>query len=141
MGRTKATEMLCFGKKLDANEAKERNLVTQIFPHQTFQQNVQVSLIHPYQIILPSFNIHCHHIKYIFSSCYAQEVLESVVKELPSAAFNSTKRMIRLGAGPQALHLVNKREVEELKVRFQSPECVEAALKVIMKSRSNKSNL
>ena len=49
--------------------------------------------------------------------------------------------MIRLGADPQDLHLVNKREVEELKVRFQSPECVEAALKVIMKSRSNKGNL
>ena len=63
------------------------------------------------------------------------------MRELPSAAFNSTKRMIRLGADPQTLHLVNKREVEELKVRFQSPECVEAALKVIMKSRSNKSNL
>ena len=72
---------------------------------------------------------------------YEQKVLEAVISELPSAAFNSTKRMIRLGANPETLHLVNKREVEELKVRFQSPECVEAALNVIMKDRSKISKL
>ena len=42
MGRPKAMEMLCFGRKINAYEAKERNLVSCIYPHETFQTNVQV---------------------------------------------------------------------------------------------------
>ena len=45
MGRAKAMEMLCLGKKISSQEAKERNLVAQIYPRQTFQENVQVSEI------------------------------------------------------------------------------------------------
>merc|ERR1712228_1086003 len=41
MGRPKAMEMLCFGRKINAYEAKERNLVSCIYPHETFQANVQ----------------------------------------------------------------------------------------------------
>ena len=44
MGRPKAMEMLCFGKKINAPEAKERNLVSCIYPHQSFQSDVQVSI-------------------------------------------------------------------------------------------------
>ena len=36
-------EMLCLGKKISSQEAKERNLVAQIYPRHTFQENVQVS--------------------------------------------------------------------------------------------------
>ena len=44
MGRPKAMEMLCFGRKINAYEAKERNLVSCIYPHETFQTNVQVRI-------------------------------------------------------------------------------------------------
>ena len=44
MGRPKAMEMLCFGQKVNALEAKERNLVSCIYPHETFQIDVQVSI-------------------------------------------------------------------------------------------------
>ena len=44
MGRPKAMEMLCFGKKINVYEAKERNLVSCIYPHETFQLDVQVSI-------------------------------------------------------------------------------------------------
>lgn len=37
MGYGKANELLLFNVKLNAQEAKERNLVTQVFPDQTFQ--------------------------------------------------------------------------------------------------------
>ena len=45
MGRAKAMEMLCFGKKINAHEAKERNLVTQIYSHHSFQEDVRVSIV------------------------------------------------------------------------------------------------
>ena len=44
MGRPKAMEMLCFGRKINAYEAKERNLVSCIYPHETFQADVQVRI-------------------------------------------------------------------------------------------------
>ena len=54
MGRSNAIEMLCFGKKIDANEAKARNLVTQIYPHRTFQQNAMVNI----SILMPTYLKH-----------------------------------------------------------------------------------
>ncbi|KAI1728604.1 enoyl-CoA hydratase/isomerase domain-containing protein [Ditylenchus destructor] len=38
MGPSKASEMLLFGKKLTAEEAFDRNLVSQVIPHEQFQQ-------------------------------------------------------------------------------------------------------
>ena len=43
MGRSNAMELLCFGKRINAEDAKERNLVTSILPHQNFQEYIQVS--------------------------------------------------------------------------------------------------
>ena len=45
MGRSNAMELLCFGKKIKVEDAKERNLVTSIVPHQNFQEYVQVSYV------------------------------------------------------------------------------------------------
>ena len=45
MGRSNAMELLCFGKRINAEDAKKRNIVTSILPHQNFQQYVQVSLV------------------------------------------------------------------------------------------------
>ena len=53
MGRPKAMEMLCFGRKINAYEAKERNLVSCIYPHETFQANVQVRI----RIVLHSIEL------------------------------------------------------------------------------------
>ena len=55
-------------------------------------------------------------------------------------SFYSTKKMINKGASQEALHLANKTEIEELKIRLQSPECVEAAMKIITKNRSKVKN-
>lgn len=41
MGPSKASEMLLFGKKLTAEEALERNLVSQVVPHTQFQQELE----------------------------------------------------------------------------------------------------
>ncbi|XP_078690079.1 enoyl-CoA delta isomerase 2-like isoform X1 [Branchiostoma floridae x Branchiostoma belcheri] len=41
MGNTKANEMLLFNKKLTAHEACERGLVTEVFPQDVFQKEVQ----------------------------------------------------------------------------------------------------
>ena len=57
MGRSNAIEMLCFGKKIDANEAKARNLVTQIYPHRTFQQNAMVNISIPLLTYLKHYQI------------------------------------------------------------------------------------
>ena len=43
MGRSNAMELLCFGKRINAEDAKKRNLVTSILPHQNFQEYIQVS--------------------------------------------------------------------------------------------------
>ncbi|PNF39313.1 Enoyl-CoA delta isomerase 2, mitochondrial [Cryptotermes secundus] len=40
MGSSKASEMLYFGYKMDAHEAKECGLVSKVFPHATFEQEV-----------------------------------------------------------------------------------------------------
>ena len=45
MGRSNAMELLCFGKKIKVEDAKKRNLVTSIVPHQNFQEYVQVSYV------------------------------------------------------------------------------------------------
>ena len=45
MGRSNAMELLCFGKRINAEDAKKRNLVTSIVPHQNFQEYVQVSYV------------------------------------------------------------------------------------------------
>ncbi|GFR20685.1 enoyl-CoA delta isomerase 2, mitochondrial [Trichonephila clavata] len=44
MGYSKANEILMFNKKFTAAEAKELGLVSEVFPHETFQQNVQEKL-------------------------------------------------------------------------------------------------
>lgn len=41
MGRAKALELLCLNKKLTADEAKERNLVAEVVPHQKFRKEVE----------------------------------------------------------------------------------------------------
>ena len=43
MGRSNAMELLCFGKRINAEDAKKRNIVTSILPHQNFQEYIQVS--------------------------------------------------------------------------------------------------
>ena len=43
MGRSNAMELLCFGKRINAEDAKKRNLVSSILPHQNFQEYIQVS--------------------------------------------------------------------------------------------------
>lgn len=40
MGYSKANEILMFNKKFTAAEAKELGLVSEVFPHETFQENV-----------------------------------------------------------------------------------------------------
>ena len=37
MQRGAAMEMLCFDQKIDAEEAKQRGLVTNVFPHTNFK--------------------------------------------------------------------------------------------------------
>ncbi|KAG8189918.1 hypothetical protein JTE90_009063 [Oedothorax gibbosus] len=44
MGYSKANEILLFNKKLNATEAKELGLVSEVFPFNTFHQNVQEKL-------------------------------------------------------------------------------------------------
>ncbi|XP_057556316.1 enoyl-CoA delta isomerase 2 [Hippopotamus amphibius kiboko] len=44
MGPSKATEMLIFGKKLTAQEARAQGLVTEVFPDSTFQKEVWARL-------------------------------------------------------------------------------------------------
>ncbi|XP_006888788.1 PREDICTED: enoyl-CoA delta isomerase 2, mitochondrial [Elephantulus edwardii] len=44
MGSAKAAEMLIFGKKLTAKEACAQGLVTEVFPHSTFQKEVWTRL-------------------------------------------------------------------------------------------------
>ncbi|GFT27130.1 enoyl-CoA delta isomerase 2, mitochondrial [Nephila pilipes] len=44
MGYSKANEILLFNKKFTATEAKELGLVSEVFPHETFQKNVREKL-------------------------------------------------------------------------------------------------
>ena len=66
-----------------------------------------------------------------------KEVLESSY----IGSFHSIKKLVRIGASLDSLHSANEQEVEELKVRMQSPDCIEAALKVITKNRKTISKL
>ena len=45
MGRSNAMELLCFGKRINAEDAKKRNIVTSILSHANFQEYVQVGLL------------------------------------------------------------------------------------------------
>ena len=45
MGRSNAMELLCFGKRINAEDAKKRNIVTSILPHENFQEHVIVSFV------------------------------------------------------------------------------------------------
>ena len=45
MGRSNAMELLCFGKRMNAEDAKKRNIVTSILSHEKFQEYVQVGLV------------------------------------------------------------------------------------------------
>ena len=67
---------------------------------------------------------------------YLQDILEDMLNELYIGSLHSIKKLVNIGANPEALHLTNKREIEELKIRLQSPECLEAAINVITKNRS-----
>ncbi len=44
MGQAKANEVLLFGRKLTAQEAFDRGLVTEIFPDSSFQEDLQKKL-------------------------------------------------------------------------------------------------
>ena len=43
----------------------------------------------------------------------------------------SIKNLVGKGIAKEALHSANKREMEELRIRLQSPECLEAAMKIV----------
>ncbi|PIK39169.1 hypothetical protein BSL78_23992 [Apostichopus japonicus] len=56
MGAAKANEVLLFGRKLTANEAKERSLVTDVFPESTFQSEVN-RRVEEYSLLPPLSSI------------------------------------------------------------------------------------
>ena len=56
-------------------------------------------------------------------------------------SFKSIKKLVSNGASLDSLHSANEKEVEELKKRMQSPDCIDAALKVLTKSRKTISKL
>ena len=70
-----------------------------------------------------------------------QKVLEDVIDNSYVASFQSIKKLVRTGESLDLLHSANEKEVEELKIRMQSPDCIDAALKVLTKSRKTISKL
>ena len=53
----------------------------------------------------------------------------------------SIKKLVGKGITKEALHAANKREMEELRIRLQSPECLEAAMKIVTKNKPYLSKL
>ena len=147
MGRANAMEMLCFGKKINVNEAKERNLVTRIFSQHTFQENVRVktltlnqtqqSYLETYFLPYNKNSIQKDIKGNIF--CYLQNALEGFLDECNVGSISSIKILVNIGMTQEALHLTNKREIEELKKRLQSTDLLEGETKSVPKK--NKSAL
>ena len=50
-------EMICLGRRIGAEEAKARNLVTEVFPHEKFRQMVDQRLNEISTMSAPSFNL------------------------------------------------------------------------------------
>ena len=144
MGRANAMEMLCFGKKINVKEAKERNLVTRIFSQHTFQENVRVKTLTLNQTqqsyLETDYNINSIQ-KYIIRNifCYLQNALEGILDECNVGSISSIKILVNIGMTQEALHLTNKREIEELKKRLQSTDLLEGETKSVPKK--NKSAL
>ena len=70
-----------------------------------------------------------------------QRVLEEVIENSYIGSFKSIKKLVSTGASLDLLHSANEKEVEELRIRMQSPDCIDAALKVLTKSRKTISKL
>ena len=70
-----------------------------------------------------------------------QEVLEDVIENSYIGSFESIKKLVSTAATLDSLHSANEKEVEELKIRMQSPDCIDAALKILTKSRKTISKL
>ena len=82
--------------------------------------------------------VHLILLLYLFS---IQNDLKEILQNSYIGSFNSIKKLVRIGASLESLHSSNQEEVEELKVRMQSPDCIEAALKVLTKNRKTISKL
>ena len=53
----------------------------------------------------------------------------------------SIKKLVGKGVTKEALHAANKREMEELRIRLQSPECLEAAMKIVHENKPSVNKL
>ena len=71
----------------------------------------------------------------MYSSFSFQNDLEAILKESYPESMYSIKKLVGKGIKKEALHLANKREMEELRIRLQSPECLEAAMKIVTKNK------
>ena len=66
---------------------------------------------------------------------YEQNDLEAILKESYPESMYSIKNLVGKGIAKEALHSANKREMEELRIRLQSPECLEVAMKIVTKNK------
>ena len=77
----------------------------------------------------------------MYSSFSFQNDLEAILKESYPESMYSIKNLVGKGIAKEALHSANKREMEELRIRLQSPECLEAAMKIVTKNKPSVNKL
>ena len=77
----------------------------------------------------------------MYSSFSFQNDLEAILKESYPESMYSIKNLAGKGITKEALHSANKREMEELRIRLQSPECLEAAMKIVHKNKPSVNKL
>jgi Delta3-Delta2-enoyl-CoA isomerase len=113
MGWSKAMEMLLMGKTVDAKEACERNLVTQVFSKDTFRQEIQKRV--DTLTSLPPKTM--QHIKNVVRHNYFQGIG---------------------GTGNDQMKALNKREVALLERLWVSEECMQAIMNFFMEAQAKR---